>query len=264
MKAFKKMINSFQHKNRQSGFTLIELLVAIAIASILLVAIYQTYRLQQKSYRTQSLVVESQQNARGAMYVLERDLRMAGYDRTNSNRFGITDIREVNGYSAIEFTSDFNENGSIDSNETISFAIYDYPIGNPDGIPDLGRNSGGGMQLLAEGIEGIGLSYAYEGTTAGELATNTGGDVIWAVDTDNDNDLDEEVDTGDSISPNIPLGDIRAIRIQILARTKYPDFGFNDNETYVLGRRTITPSDHPRNYQRRFLTTIVNCRNLGL
>lgn len=65
-------------KNRK-GFTLIELCVAMAIASFVMAAIYSVYRAQTQSHRNQQLVVEMQQNMRAAMYLLEREIRMAGY-----------------------------------------------------------------------------------------------------------------------------------------------------------------------------------------
>ena len=65
-------------KNRK-GFTLIELAVAMAIASFVMAAIYSVYRAQTQSHRVQQQVVEMQQNMRAAMYLLEREIRMAGY-----------------------------------------------------------------------------------------------------------------------------------------------------------------------------------------
>ena len=65
-------------KNRK-GFTLIELCVAMAIATFVMAAIYSVYRAQTQSHRTQQLVVQMQQNMRAAMYLLEREIRMAGY-----------------------------------------------------------------------------------------------------------------------------------------------------------------------------------------
>jgi prepilin-type N-terminal cleavage/methylation domain-containing protein len=61
------------------GFTLIELMIAMAVASILLVSISQVYQTQQKAFTTQQLVVEMQQNARSAMTLMKREIRMAGY-----------------------------------------------------------------------------------------------------------------------------------------------------------------------------------------
>jgi type IV pilus assembly protein PilW len=47
---------------------------------IVLSAIYITYSYQSKSYVAQEHISEMQQNLRAAMYMLSRDLRMAGYD----------------------------------------------------------------------------------------------------------------------------------------------------------------------------------------
>jgi len=63
----------------QKGFTLIELLVALVISFILIGGIYGTFTSQQKSYTIQDQVAETQQNARMAMNILLRDIRMTGY-----------------------------------------------------------------------------------------------------------------------------------------------------------------------------------------
>ncbi len=63
----------------QRGLTLIELVVAMAIAGIVMTAAYAVFLLQQKSYAVQDQVVEIQQNARVAMNLLARDMRMAGH-----------------------------------------------------------------------------------------------------------------------------------------------------------------------------------------
>jgi type IV pilus assembly protein PilW len=68
-----KSINS-----SQKGFSLIELLVAMAIASILMAGIYTFYQNQLKTHITQQQMVDMQQDARAAMYMMTRDIRMAG------------------------------------------------------------------------------------------------------------------------------------------------------------------------------------------
>ena len=63
----------------QRGLTLIELVVAMAVAGILLAAGYGIFLTQQKTYAVQDQVAEIQQNARVAMNMLARDVRMAGH-----------------------------------------------------------------------------------------------------------------------------------------------------------------------------------------
>jgi len=66
-------------RSNQRGFTLIELMVALVLSFILIGAIYRGFTSQQKAYTVQDQVAEAQQNARMAMNILLRDIRMAGY-----------------------------------------------------------------------------------------------------------------------------------------------------------------------------------------
>ena len=66
-------------KAKNQGFTLVELLVAMAIATVVLTAIFFTFKSQQDSYVVQNQVAMTQQNVRGAMQLISRDIQMAGY-----------------------------------------------------------------------------------------------------------------------------------------------------------------------------------------
>lgn len=66
-------------KRYESGLTLIELMIAMAISIIVMAAIYKVYQSQQKAYVTQQMVIEMQQNARAAISLMTREIRMAGY-----------------------------------------------------------------------------------------------------------------------------------------------------------------------------------------
>lgn len=57
------------------GFTLIELLVAMSMSSIVLVAAYMLLRNNQRFYRSQSQIVDVQQNMRAAAVILPNELR---------------------------------------------------------------------------------------------------------------------------------------------------------------------------------------------
>lgn len=63
----------------KTGFTLVELMVAMAISGVVLASIYKVYSWQLKTYTTQQQMVEMQQNMRAVLYLMERDIRMAGY-----------------------------------------------------------------------------------------------------------------------------------------------------------------------------------------
>ena len=70
------------------GFTLIEILVALAVSGLVLAGIYQTYLAQQKSYIVQGEIAKMQQNIRAAMFLMVRELRMAGFDPTGNAAAG--------------------------------------------------------------------------------------------------------------------------------------------------------------------------------
>lgn len=277
----------FRYASSNEGITLIELMVAMAVSGIVLMAIYSAYRTQSTIYRTQSVELAMQQNLRGAVYLLESEIRMAGYDQNDTGDFGITDIRfrnidfnpDLNGNSSITFTSDLDDDGVLDTNETFSFSIYDNPVGAPDGILDMARNNGAGRQIIAESIVALGLAYAYDNDGDGRLDLSPNGNVIWAIDSDNDNDLDRNLDTNDDgeIDMNdnpagtsiggsdVAVGSIRAVKVWILARTKTPMLQYTDNNTYVVGNRRISPTAlGTRSYKHQLLVSTINCRNLGM
>lgn len=70
---------------KQRGVTLVELLVVLVISSIVIGGIYHVFVSQGKAYTVQDQVVELQQSIRGAMEIMVRDLRMAGYDDYSVN-----------------------------------------------------------------------------------------------------------------------------------------------------------------------------------
>jgi len=293
----------FRYVSSDKGVTLIELMVAMGVAGIVLMAIYSAYHTQTLMNRKQTVVLNMQQNLRGGLYLMEREIRMAGYDRNATGNFGITDIRfrdidndlDLNGNSAITFTSDLDDDGvrdmeedadpvtndiedsgsALPKNEKISFSIYDSPVDSPDGVTDLAMNNGGGRQLAAESIEALFMAYAYDNDEDGLLDTSAGGNIIWAFDSNNDNILDRILDTSDDGvideddntagtaigGSGIAIDKIRAVRVWFLARTKTPMLKDTDNNTYVVGNRRITPND---NFQRELLVTTINCRNLGM
>ena len=110
-----------KNQNNQ-GFTLVELMVAMAISLVIMGAIFLTFKSQQDSYIIQDQVTAMQQNLRAAMYMLARDIQMAGY-YTN--------------FDGNQYTMDWDDLDG--SNETIRPLIYsrnNVADGGGDNIKD--------------------------------------------------------------------------------------------------------------------------------
>ena len=87
------------------GFSLIELLIVIAISGFILTFMIKIFDINSKTYVSQTLIAELQQNIRVCKIFIERDIRLAGYDLRD---FSMDDQRVY----PINFENNYNENGS--------------------------------------------------------------------------------------------------------------------------------------------------------
>lgn len=62
-----------------AGFTLVELLIAMAVSSVVLLAVFSLFLFQQKSFSEQSELARNQSSLRSSLQTVTRDIRMAGY-----------------------------------------------------------------------------------------------------------------------------------------------------------------------------------------
>jgi type IV pilus assembly protein PilW len=271
----------------QKGFTLVELMIALLLSSLVLAAVGVAFRSQQRSYTAQEEVAEMQQELRAGMEIITRELRNAGHDMSPNKTAGAGFVAA--GPFQVQFTMDLGDgvggdpDGDInDADEDVTYAL----IGDADnngiadaGISDLGRDLGGGLQGLVTNIHAIGFAYAYDDNGDGALETkNVGGvdQIIWAVPDGGGNWIDLD-DSGDGVidtddidysggglgnATAIQLGQIRAVRIWILARASRVDPDYTDANVYKVGANVIAaPND---NFRRRLLTASVRCRNMGI
>jgi len=230
----------FKRKKRLNtqGFTLVELIVAMAVSLLVIGAIGSTFLSQNKSYMVQEEVVAMQQNLRAAMFYMQREIRMAGYDPTGNAGASIM----IANVAELQFTIDENGNGYLtdpdspyanDSNEQIRYALKNDL--NRDGIADgspcsLGREAwNGGLQTVAENIDALNFVY-----------------------------LDADG------NPTAVLADIRSVEITIVARTGKELQPSTNNVIYYNQQGTVILPAQGDNFSRRRLTSFIKCRNLGL
>jgi type IV pilus assembly protein PilW len=185
---------------RAVGFSLVELLVAMTIGLVVLGGLYGVFTIQNKTFSKQELIVEMQQNARAAMDMMSREIRMAGYDPCNMNSdsnqannfFGVT----VNS-TQLQIKADLDGGGSIDASSQENI-IYAFNGANKK----ITRNIGAGAQTFAENVDAFTFAY-----------------------------LDG---SGNATSSS---ADVCQIRITITGRTAKPDPAYADNggyRTYTL------------------------------
>jgi type IV pilus assembly protein PilW len=222
-----------KYRTSNHGFTMIELLVAMAMTSVVATGVYSVFFSQQKSYMTQDQVAFMQQNLRGGMDLMEREIRMAGFDPTGTAKAGIVTAQA----NSIRITKDTTDNAGTgdpdgdvgDVNEDITYSLLDV---DGDGVNDLVRNDAKnpGNQMVAQDIDALNLVY-----------------------------LDKDG------NPTATLSDIRSVQIALLARSHRKERGYTNTTIYKNERGdtifTPPPGDH---YRRSILRTEVKCRNLGL
>ncbi len=279
-----------------SGYTLIELMVAMVVALVAIGAIYSVYIVQQRYYRNQQLGLTVQQNLRGALLIIEQELRMAGYDPEESGEFGLVDVRrydvvnkdELNpdGEPVLYYTCDENEDGALDdrnggrNREHPKFRISDI---HKNGRICLTWDNGSGRRPMAENIQSIGFAYAIDRDNDGYLDRWNGGvHPVWVVDSDNDNLLDTHIDINDDgridvhddingdhridaadggrLNSQVPLDCVKAVRVWLLAITSRPLQGRWDNRPHVVGDRIMPARDDGK--AGMVIETLVTCRNL--
>jgi type IV pilus assembly protein PilW len=151
-------------KQKKSGFTMVELLVVLAVSSIVFTLMYQVYRLQLKSHTTQQELVEMQQSMRAALYLMEREIRMAGYAPTGEIPLAPITTATSN---EIRFSMDLTMDGDTDATgEKITYKRS----GDSDSLWRIDHNGTGADAVLdADDIEG--LVFRYKGADGQTLDT---------------------------------------------------------------------------------------------
>lgn len=219
------------------GFTLVELMVALAMSTILIMAVYAAYTIQQKSHYTQSQVVEIQQNIRAAMEMFSQDVRMATYDPGGNAGANIP----VANRSTLQVRMDLNDDGDFaDANEDITYALSDDDgTGvSTSGWGNLTRNDNNNTAPAAPVAENIhAIEFYYR-----------------AVD-----------DAFPPATTPASLNNIQSVQLSILSATELRDAKYTNSQTYTPASG-IAWANQPfnDNFRRRLLTQTISIRNQGL
>lgn len=141
------------------GFTLVEIIVVLFIMAVVSTAVYKLFAQQQRTYTTQDMVVEMQQNVRAAVDMMIRELRMAGYDpdynrpSRPANSVGIEEAKN----QKVRFT--YVDAGGTGV-EDITYELYTEELVPGGPIQKIGRTSGGGVRTaILEHVLDFNLEY---------------------------------------------------------------------------------------------------------
>jgi type IV pilus assembly protein PilW len=185
------------------GYTLMELMVAISIGMIVMASVATTFTSQTRAYSAQEQINQMEQNARGALDIMSRELKMAGYKPNGGSVTGVVSYSS----SSLTIQADLNADGAVSTsgsdNEQIAYA---YDSTNKKITRQVGTAA---AATLAENISAFTFTYYQSSGTT--LATST--------------------------------TDIRRIKIAITAKTEKPDPGYQTNGGYRTMdlSATITP-----------------------
>src|SRR5262244_4048349 len=137
---------------KTEGFTLTELMVSMAIGMVMLAAVTTTFMLQTKTYNAQQQINEMEQNARGVLDVITRELKMAGYKPNGGTFDGVT-----YSVSQLMIQADLDGNGGISTSSSANEQItYAYDSTNKRITRKMGT---GTVEALADNITAFTFSY---------------------------------------------------------------------------------------------------------
>ncbi len=223
-------------RKKPQGFSLVELMIAMLVGMVVLGSLYNLFTVQGKLLGNQGMAVEMQQNARMAMDMMTREMRLAGYypmrdfnpppattlpkcDGTLPN--SLTNAACVGMLNAagtvVKFNLDVSDeygdlppDGATDGpNETITYGLYTSTAGGVS-VKCLGRKTtnDSSYQPVVENIDSLTFTYL-----------NSAGSAAATIDT------------------------IRSIQVTVVAKTAKADPSYPTNmgyRTYTLTSR-ITP-----------------------
>lgn len=231
------------------AFTLLELLLALAIFAIVVTAIYGTYLSQQKAYIVQDQIAGIQQNLRAAMFIMSREIKLAGYSQNpmiDTEELGIERFGDQNGsgeaYTGVRFSYmrepngiDDDESGEIDDEDDVKIDVWVGLYYRDNNVSAIGRKQGSDpTAMIADRIDSLVLTYK---DGAGNNTTDP--------------------------------KSVRSVLIAIVGRADREDFEYNHTTPYDMNGDgdTKDTEDFPAqndNYRRRMITSLVKCRNLVL
>ena len=191
------------------GFTLIELMVSIALGLVVLASVATTFTSQTRAYSAQEQINQMEQNLRGALDIMSREIMMAGYKPNGGTVNGIVSYSST----GLTIQADIDGSGAVlaagtGSSTAYEQIVYAYDSANKKITRQVGD---GAVATLAENISAFSFTFYQSQSSGGAVATSA--------------------------------ANIRQIKISMTGQTAKPDPGYTLNGGYrtVDLSATITP-----------------------
>ncbi|MGZ3595348.1 MAG: prepilin-type N-terminal cleavage/methylation domain-containing protein [Syntrophales bacterium] len=204
----------------KKGVTLIELLVVLVICGIVIGGVYRVFISQTKAYTVQDQVAEIQQDVRGAMEIMVRDIRMAGFQSRTFGSATIDDSPIVTPLSDHSITVNY-EYSPTGTSYTVTYAL----VGT-----DLTRTVSGVSEPLLNNVTALDFRYGIDAN---------GDKIIDGI----DGETGVIPDSAFVQAAGVGAAKVFAVRIALTANPSSP----NPDVTNVVSPRTLTSVVTPRN-----------------
>ena len=225
----RKKLGSRQPIFNKRGVSLIELMIALAFCGIVIGSIYRVFISHTRIYAVQDEVVEVQQSIRGAMEILLRDLRMAGFQTStfgsglitsgaiivdpNNNSHITVNYEYMGGAAPTVYTVDYIVDNQGNLNRTLT----------PAGSPAV-------KETILENVKTLTFTYGIDANGDGII---------------------DGIDTATGLTPdsafvsaaNVGTAKVLAIRVFLVANPS----PVNPDVTTMVSPRTLTSVVTPRN-----------------
>jgi type IV pilus assembly protein PilW len=146
------------------GFTLVELLVSMTISLAVLAAIAGTFTVQTRQNSAEEQLGQMQQNVRGALDLMVREIQMAGYKPAGGTFNGI----QTSTGTTLRINLDLDSSGVATDAATDDIS---YTFNSGTGVITRTLNNGGSSATLADNITAF--SFAYLDANGASTTTNT-------------------------------------------------------------------------------------------
>lgn len=146
------------------GFTLIELMVSMAIGLAVLAAIAGTFTAQTRQNSAEEQIGQMQQNVRGALDLMIREIQMAGYKPAGGSFNGI----QTSTATTLRIKLDLDSSG-VETDGTTDDISYSFD--SSTGLITRTLNNAGSSATLADNVTAF--SFTYLDANGSSTTTNT-------------------------------------------------------------------------------------------